>query len=30
MKSLFLMISLCFAALLPWPDQLNYLFERDR
>ncbi|PQV65496.1 hypothetical protein B1R32_101238 [Abditibacterium utsteinense] len=29
MKMITMAFSLCLWALRPWPNQLNYLFERD-
>ncbi len=29
MKLVLMVLSLCLAALQPWPNKLNYLFERD-
>ncbi len=29
MKMICTAIVLCMAAIRPWPNQLNYLFERD-
>jgi hypothetical protein len=29
MKSFSMAMLLCFSALMPWPEKLNYLFERD-
>jgi hypothetical protein len=30
MKALSMAVLLCLSALMPWPDKLNYLFEREQ